>query len=236
MTTTRTISFGWIRKIINFVFRRPSKPSPTVTESWKLYSNLEIPLRLFIKCLLEQDLRALIIEGKPNEETLLSAWQQIYTAYCTALGGKDVEVKMLYAQEYQILAVKVSIGEMVLELIDKGLFHEVMATIRQFGYPLPENITDVEHAIKVFRGNLNKDGLHLDRLKAMLSKDEIEGQEPKKITRSDFSRMLTHVSLAFKTPLVKIDDINVEQYCELVNEYVRYCKDLEEQNRKIKNR
>lgn len=204
--------------------------------SWKLYSTLEIPLKLFIKCLLEQDFRALIIEGKPNEEEILLAWQQIYTAYCTALGGKDVEVKMLYAQEYQILAVKVSIGEMVLELIDKGLFHEVMATIRQFGYPLPENITDVEHAIKVFRGNLNKDGLHLDRLKAMLSKEEIEGEEPKKITRSDFSRMLTHVSLAFKTPLVKIDDINVEQYCELVNEYVRYCKDLEEQNRKIKNR
>ena len=235
MTINKTILFGWIQKIINFVFRKREKPLQTEGPSWSLYSTLEIPLTKFIKCLLEADLRALIIEGQPNEEDLLFAWGQIYEAYCKAMGGKDVEVKMLYAQEYQILAVKVAIGEMVLELIDKGLFHEVMATIKQFGYPIPEKITDVEQAVKVFRGNLNKDGLHLDRLKAMLTKDEEEG-ETKNISRSDFTKMLTHVSLAFKTPLVRIEDISTEQYVELVNEYIRYCRDIEEQNNKIRSR
>jgi hypothetical protein len=146
-----------------------------------------------------------------------------------------VEVKMLYAKEYEILAVRVAIGEMCLELISKGFFFEVMETIKKFGYPLPEKIEDVEQAVKIFRGNLNKDGLHMERLKAMITKDSEEsGEERKEPTRADFSKLLTHVSLAFKTPLVRVDDIDTQTYCDLVSEYVRYCKSMEQQSKNIK--
>ena len=227
--------YMWIQKIIHFVLPKPRQPLKEVIKTWKLYQDLTINLDLFIKAI-EGDLRALIIEGEPSEGDLIKCWESIQKMYVDVFGGREVDSNIQYVNDYVELSVREQLGTMLLELGSRRLTPGIIQCMQGFGFPLPSNINDgnVNKALKVFKGYLNKEGLRLDKLAAMFE-GEGQGVEPKKVGRADFVKTLTNVSIAFKMPPIQTSSITAEQFIEYARQLVDYQKQLEEQRNKLKS-
>ena len=61
----------------------------------KLYRSIhELPLRIFIACLVANDYKKLIIEGEVSEDELYEAFEVLYLQYVESAGGKDALKKV----------------------------------------------------------------------------------------------------------------------------------------------
>ena len=231
----QTMPYTLIQKIKSFGFFRSKTQPIEVTKSWSLYQDLTIPLSRFIKIVHENDLNAVIISGEPTEYALHAAVESIIQAFSIRIGGRELDVNTAYAEEYTILSIREKVGKMVIEIAENGGFEKVYETMKLFDFPLPEKLTESnkEKAFKKFIGYFNKEGLRLDNLQVRLYGNGEEDKESKKLIRSDYSKFLTAVSLAFNIPPISVDAISVEQYCDYHDAYMERLKSLESQRKEF---
>lgn len=222
---------------IKGLFRQPTKPQVVaVSVTPKLYRSIhDLPLGIFIDCQCEQLYDKLILQGEPTQEEITDAWENLLQQYTELIGGREVESKI--SEVKRVLRTESKISRMYDLIVVLKHFpnKESFARLYTFGIALPQlpyTIENVNKVISIFKGYYN---LEKNRYKLMTQpKKENAGEAKKEISRNEFAKVLSRISIAFKMPPISINSISTAQYCTYVVDYREYCKSIEQQNEQNK--
>lgn len=189
----------------------------------------DLPLIRFIRCVCDNDLLQLVIEGEPGAEEIAEGWQSIYQEYIELSGaaGKDYQT-ILTAEISQLFIKYTTIAEAV-ELSRKYRYDEVIKMLKDEGYNFQFNHNDTA----AYHKDLDR---VMSRAKSLLVRKEqkegqlnklLEGQKGEKITRAYFDNRLNALSIHYKHH-VNEHEITVSRYVGLLNQYYKDCEKLDQ--------
>lgn len=175
------------------------------------YSNLKIPAYLFFEIAESNDLKSLVIKGKPTKNQLAKAWEKIYDAYYKRLDDRQMERAMDSKKRIGLLKMKIDIVENVLYVLSLiNAPKELLVTVIQ---------------------SLKKIGIHLDETKAVplavlntLQVDLVNLRTELDVEVEKYAKMTSGEGLNFTDDVVGIEnvlersipeDISLDKYISL---------------------
>lgn len=206
----------------------PTPLTDTDTASNKWYHSIhELPMRLFKRVQLDNDLSALIIEGHPSDAELESAWDGLIGAYHEAKGDIVVLRRLVIYKELSLLTINLrEVYECVLILRDPlryaPFFHKKLNQMLECDLPLDPN--DIVSYMKTLARYLKRSS----SIKRAIELKKIEyeavqqGAVGKKADAAYYDSMFITLSDYAK---YRIDDsITVFEYCERCKRLNHYIK------------
>jgi len=187
----------------------------------------ELPLYLFIDCIVDKRYWALVINGTFTEEEVIAAWEVIVDQYNAALG--DSEGK-LYLFLYKLIALKEIDIQMIYQAVNilRIVYNKPFADRlnKLLGTSFKFNPDDGEEYLKLLTRCLNRTkGLQLDldrrkmEFEAIKKRHEGERVEP---TREYFQTVLINLSDFAKYPVD--DKIKTFEFCERFRRLTKYLE------------
>ncbi len=189
--------------------------------STKLYQHInELPLSRFIECLVDNNLKALIISGVPHEDALNEAWANIYEQYVEAIGDNENKMYLLLYKEITKTAIDISLIDKLIEVLQtyrvknfEDMLNGALKTNFKFDASKPEEYEKLlkrcQNRSKSININHNLKKLQLE---AMQKKAEGKSQKP---TKEHFSSVLNVLS-KHNAYRVNAADITVYEYIDLI--------------------
>lgn len=208
------------------------------SSSLKLYRSIsELPLSRFIDVAVDNNLYALVITGKPDENELSALWEKIKVEYADAM--KDNEYKLYTNLKNELSKLEITYSQLQWAINElKKVYVQQFAekvnlwlrTSFKFDVRFPEDYdNDLKRADRRSRSF---------KLEADLKRLNIEGLEKKfaekggKATRESFMNILFSLSDHVKFQLQ--DSITVYEFCERVHRLNKYIEHQEQGNRRLK--
>lgn len=200
----------------------------TITPSAKWYQHItELPLNRFIDCLVDGNIYALVITGKPTDEELMTAWGNIQTEYADAIGNHEYRLYVNLFKEVTLLSVNLQLIMTAIEILEDVYSKELTGKLNKL---LSSNITldpaDPEkYKSSLKRFDMRSKGLKIDldlkqiQLKAMEAKINKPGDKP---TREYYHSVLITLSDHAKYQIP--DSITVFEFCDRMKRFVNYCE------------
>lgn len=189
----------------------------------------DLPLIRFIRCICDDDLRQLIIEGEATQYELSEGWQTIYQEYIELSGNTGTDyVATLTAEIAQLFFKYTAISEAV-ELSRKYRYDNIIKMLKDEGYRFPFDHNDPVAYHKDLDRVLNRAKTLLvqrEQKEAQLAKLQ-EGQKDDKITRVHFDNRLNALSIHYKHHINE-HEISVSRYVGLLNQYFKDCEKMDQ--------
>lgn len=227
----KTIS---LKKLLSFDYwRKRTKTPVTATEAnrsqeaplWSIYPSLErLPLVAFIRCYVYQDYTALVEQGLAPQEALETAWQSLYSDYCTRSGGHEMAALIRRARQINALSSKIDRLSMLIDTVSQIQADELLAELEADGFKQQAAImrtADEEGYAQQCRNiAAHIKPLHL-QLKSMLrempktKKREMITDEDRQKTEAEFEINLAEMSVMVGHEVT--DAISTARYCSYAN-------------------
>jgi hypothetical protein len=195
----------------------------------KWYHTLQIPLSKFKQASVNNDMRALIIEGEPTSQQLADAWAKISMDYADASGDAK-HLQFLKAMvEITQLSVKLQVIEDMIELLGNIYYpayaerlNKMLRTAYKFDHTdRPQYTKELKACFMRSRGlKINLD-LKVIEFEALKKKREKEGEGNKKPTMEYFDSYL--VTLSNHVQYHLSDNITTFEFCERVRRHKKDC-------------
>lgn len=195
----------------------------------------DLPLAIFIDCLINKNLRRLTKSGNPSQKELTAAWDQIYSEYCDLSGSPQFKLYMLLNKEIGVLRSKILSIRCYLEVLRYRPSDKAISQLRAYGYAYGfdfedkvsylKDLTQVANKTKTVELALELKTRQLDKLNA-----ELKG-EP--LTEATFTDIITALS---KYIGYRIDpkEITVSEFASIRKMYDQEMEALRKQSEKLK--
>ncbi len=190
----------------------------------------DLPLRIFINCLVEDNLSLLIITGTPTPDQLEDAWEKISDEYTTALGDNEFKLCLILQKEvaqlttsFKLVHYAVGILQMVYykELAEE--LNKLLGTAYHFDVKNPKAYKrELQLCLSKAKQYKMKLDIKSKNLEVIESKQKGKSQKP---TKAYFQSIL--ISLSDHAKYAIPDTITVYEYCERIrrlNQYVEQTK------------
>lgn len=188
--------------IKTFAYARLRLQSKEAKTSFELYPDLKsLPLNVFIEVSCNENLQALIKEGKPPLEALQTKWDELFTAYIEIIGGEEVQDKLRLVATMNELSFKVERIGALLDVLSVAPTEGLYEQLYTFGYSLPRmefSEASIQTLGKIITGYMKRDVVEVQILSDRLKK---ETGEVKKQTEADFYALIVEISDMFKITL-----------------------------------
>lgn len=199
-----------------------------VTPCAKWYLHItELPLNRFIDCLVDGNINALVISGKPTGEDLMTAWVNIQAEYADAVGTNEYRLYVGILKEVLILGATMAQIDCLITLLEEFYHPEILSRLNKLlrtSFTLdPSDEEKYKATLKRFR--MRSKGVKMDldlkeiQLEGMKKKMEGTATKPDRayyhsvlVTLSDYAKY--HIS----------DTLTVFEYCERLRRYTNYCE------------
>lgn len=214
-----------------------------------------LPLRVFRLCVVDKDLKGLVISGNATAEALTAAWNNILLEYAEAIGEGEYKI---YISLYREVSALKNDYDFILNLIEgmrtsQRLYNEFAG----FDVLQDEVIKSQKSIAKklnaalrltcsfnpkdeaTFQEELNKCTRRTSGLKMKLDvktitynalKKKDEGGEKSAMDHSWFDNVLVTISDYAKYDID--ENISVSKFCERIKRYNAYCETLEKKPKK----
>ena len=160
----------------------------------KLYTKCEeIPLYRFIE-MYNGNLKSLVISGSVSDEELRPISFRIIEEYSNIVGNKNLKFAVSQQSTSINYAIKISLIEIILNMLSSGLQEEAFSFFPQIGVKVPEELT--EESIKSVLKSIESILAHT-KMKYDMLNDQIQKLKPKE-SRIDFTKERMMVSAHFK--------------------------------------
>jgi hypothetical protein len=221
------ILFGLITKIRSY-FTPYTKTDAITAQTLKLYQNIyELPLRVFIACLIDKKYELLVIEGEYNEEQAMKAWTNLISEYSNAINPTESKLKIETILNAVNIEGRLGVIENTIELLTSCgdvVKESVYPMLFKFGYPLPRlpySLENLAKVLKIFIGHYKLESHKYSILKNQTT-DESENKD--EYSWDSFQSILTTISLTMKMPPIDIQQITTGQFCTYVSQFNNYVK------------
>lgn len=196
--------------------------------STKLYQHInELPLSRFIECLVDNNLKVLIISGVPEEDVLNEAWANIYEQYVEAIGDSENKMYLRLLKDIAKLDNKLKIIELIVKVLatpyrDNSAQELIMELNKlcntNFKFNDPSELQRCINRSKSIKIQLE---LKMAQFKEMQNKMESHNKMP---TREYFLSILITLSDYSKYEIT--DSITVYSFCERMKRFKHYCEQI----------
>lgn len=195
----------------------------------------ETPLSVFIECLVEGNLKALIISGEPTSEQLAMAWAELFSEF-TDLNADNEQMYVLTLQgEITLIHEEIAEVEGVLYFLSPEMLpfsitmkDELLNVLHKYDYPHEIDVSEPGYVeqLEIIANRLCPIKLKLQMKMRELSEYNQEKKNDS-IDKQYFSRMLVRLS-KFQGFNIRAKDITVEEFVMICKEYNSYYKKQEE--------
>lgn len=203
----------------------------------KYYTSIvDLPLSRFIDCLVDQNIYALVISGKPTELKLKSAWDDILIEYNDSIGDGENKFYFRLLKEVNILLItlkEIELDILILRYQYDKKYADDLNNLLSTNYVFdPNDIekynSDLDKCERKSKGILLSYQVKNAQLEALKEKNQKTETKP---TKSYFANIL--ISLTDHAGVkLNADEITVYEFCERVRRYSEYIKAVENRNRK----
>lgn len=175
----------------------------------------EVKMSVFVQCIVKGDYSGLISQGKPSNEQLNQAWEQLFNEYINLSGDLSVKKLLSLLKEIAILSNRLMLIEMIVSQLAvehvPGLADQLRKLGFRFQYAEGENLMrELELTIAQSKTQL----VQLNQAKAEL--EEMRSTDNKQATAQDFEMQISAIE-EFKGVAIDIDTYTVARYCADVN-------------------
>lgn len=203
---------------------KKSRQGRRVLSPLKLYLSCDkLPLDIFLKCYVQKDLTALIIEGKATGDQLAQAWASIYYEYIDL--SESTESKFVYSLQKEITLLSDEIRNVetcIFYLSSEMLpYHaqqeDLKKVLKGYNYKLSAEHTDQQ--LMGIIGRLAPKKTQLEsRIKELENYTSSTSEETP--TYKQFEKILLRLS-KHQGYSIRSKDITVTQYALLLNDYIK---------------
>lgn len=178
-----------------------------------------LPMEVFIQCLCEDNLQALVIEGKASEIQLRQAWVMILAEYYELKGdSKEGMEQWFLARDIRKLENHLMLLDRCVEFLKDRWSDSIAESINRLGYPFRP--ADKENYWIELNTVVQKSKTKFIYLQQMIK--ELEAQvnkiEDKKPTRDQFDTMLIHIEEMQKVSY-SFETMHVPKFLSLEKKY-----------------
>lgn len=209
---------------------RKKKEIPVVPV--KLHTSCDtLLLADYIKCQIDNNLDALVIEGNPTEAEKLRAWTYITEQYYDLSADKQANYELKLCAEIESLNFKIVAIQEAVEIMRKYRNADLVDMLHKLGFRFPFNhknekeyekdLQRVLSRAKTFVVEVNDRTAQLEKLN--------EGKAPgQTVTRAYYDNALATLS-KFNSYEINENNITVSRYIAILNVYVAHCEHLNTQ-------
>ena len=199
----------------------------------KLYRSIhELPLRIFIACLVANDYKKLIIEGDVSEDELYEAFEVLYLQYVESAGGKDALKKVASTSKLALMKFRVDTFQMLVDTIKiepSEELYKLFSFYPQYNPIIKDySLENIEYTIGQMLPHWKS-----ERIDLMNELDHIKLQDKDQaVTHYSyeyFNSILAELESVFKTPTIN-EEMNVGKFCTWLNKYKEHVKIINKQN------
>jgi len=199
----------------------------------KIYTTCyDLPLSRFIRCDVDGDYSALIIEsdGPVDGETLKEAWQAIHQEYLDISGAaQDNYLLSLQTEINRLFIKRLCIVETV-ALSRKYRYDDAIKLLQGYGYRFPFDPNDPEAYHKDLDRVLTRSNTLVVEMEQKQS--QLEALKPKgdgaKVTRGYYDQWLVALS-KFSGYHINEDVTTVSRFVTILKSYITHCDQLKAQ-------
>lgn len=186
-----------------------------------LYQNLDLPLSVFIRCVVHGDLSALIIRdvngnvvGQPSEVDIAQAWSNIYSQYLDA--NNDSQVSYIIQLQKDISLLTSHVIEVEGAIFYLGILHHdgLVKILKDNGYDYTGDLEIVSNQLSMKRQQLES--------KVKEYKDYQDAHANDEINESYFLKTLVRLAKYQGVALIRTKDISVIEFVTLLKDYIEY--------------
>jgi hypothetical protein len=209
----------------------------------KYYTSIvDLPLSNFINCLVDQNIYALVISGKPTDEELIAAREGIMLEYRDNLADGEGKLHFNLLKEVELLKLDFQKAGMCLQILEAEInfptivqpekrfsddLNKLTESNFKFDHSKPEEFRkELKRAKARSKSILIKIQLKQSNLDALNKKDN----EGAKVTKEYFQSILNTLSLFSKFQLS--DTMTTYSFCDWVRKFNLHREFLEKQNKK----
>lgn len=220
------------RKRANGPTATPSTSSEAVKSSGTWYHSIyETPMSVFIRCQLQSDVTALIIEGPVLPRDLLDAWSQLVSAYHEAIGNTETIRRFFLYKEIGLLAIvlrEIYLSIEALKYQYVPFFHSKLDQLLECSLPLDQQEFGTEAYFTMLRRYFKRSSSvsRALRLKEM-EFDALDKGDPatkQKTDRGYYDKIF--ISLTDHAKVHIDDSITVFVFCERVRRMTEAFKQV----------
>jgi hypothetical protein len=205
-------------------------PEKKDTPSCAWYSSInKLPLTRFIDAIVDNNLSALIISGRPTDIELDLAWQDIQLEYSDALGDGEAKLQANLTRQISILQITLQQIEMLIEVLGEVYYEDFSVKLNGL---LKTNFVFNPKEPETYSKNLKacfsrSRGIKID---LHIKQEQLKGISGKqtdsnfKYTREYFQSMLITISDHAKYQIM--DNITVFEFCNRIKRFNDYCEAL----------
>lgn len=215
---------------IRRVFNGESENHSLTIHPVEYYRTCEkLPLNLFIQCIIDGNIKALIISGDPTDDQLYEAWAGIYYEYVDLNANNE----QLY---FGILKKEIAILNWTILTVEQSLYFytieprkELVDIIVDNGFEftfLPEDPQININEAMLITNQLSPMKMRL-KMKQQELKDYTENRENDHVDAQHFNKMLLRLG-KYQGYSIKAKDISVAEYVGMIHYYLDDLKTKKE--------
>jgi len=190
-----------------------------------------LPLSLFIRCLVDEDLTALVIEGDADMQTLTNAWQAINQEWMDLCGNKQNNYLLVLALEIERMSFSQEVTVCAVDALRMCRFDDLVKVLHEQGYRFPFNPSNPEEYHNDLNRVLARSKRHLVDIQD--KKQQYErlkgGGTGKKVDHQYFNQMLVILS-KFIGYHIDEERTTVARYATVANMYYQHIEQLEKKS------
>jgi hypothetical protein len=200
--------------------------------SGKWYHHItELPLSKFIDCTVDNNLFALVRTGKPTNEQLEQAWEQISQEYADAIGDTEHRMYVSVYRDVKVLGTTLQQIHWLIAQLKEVYFsgyanrlNNLLKTNFKFDYTNPaQYFNELSRCINRSKGIKIDLDLKMVQFEVM-QKSRQQQSEGKRPTREYYQAILITLSDHVKYPIS--DSITVYEFCDRMRRFSDYCKQV----------
>ena len=193
----------------------------------------ELPMNVFIDCLIDNKFKGLIKSGTSSEATLQEIWEQIFTEYCELSNTPHYSKTISLLKEIGILRTKLFIIETCLTTLANANSVFLIDTLKKMGYSYDFNYSDsINFFADLFRVHQNKKTIELTIMQKEKEYKTLldENKSTSKVTRDYFNKQLIQLSKWMGGAIIHANQISVTEYCTIMGQYTEEMNQIHKQN------
>lgn len=172
----------------------------------------------FIDCLVNGNMKCLVVSGEPTDEEIQSAWEQIWDEYCILLNQPNYKIILKTLQNIVLYESKLIAIDYCMIVLSRQHSEPCIEILKKFGFNYSFDFNDKEQFEKDLKNVKSISKVTLIKLKGERKNYEIQikKSESKAIKESDFDK--TFISLSkFMGYKVNATDTTVSEYCSMIS-------------------
>lgn len=192
-------------------------------------SLVALPLRAFIDCAVDGNLKVLILEGKVPDDILHAAWSDLQESYTELLGGAEARLSLnLYKRIHKLSANLVQV-HVLLQVLQDYYVKEFAAHLNNLlNTAFPFDVTNEEQYNQNLQSCITRSKkLEIDLELKKENWEQIQKGSDKageKVTREYFIEVLVALTNHSKVPIT--DAISTYEYCHRIKQLNKYLEAL----------